>query len=364
MRTAVTDGQGRYTIVDLRPGIYAVTFSITGFASVKRDAIELPSGFTAAVNAELHVGAVEETITVTGQSPIVDVHGAQHTDVLKREVIDALPSGRGYRSVGLILPGVTGGGINRPMVGDQSVPPTLATQGGTSFDMTQQIDGVLMTTLHSSTYQPYNDALIQETTYQTSGLSADVSRGGVLANLIGRDGGNTFLGGSSLNFSNGKWEAGNVTPDLIARNLKQANRLGHTLDFNPWVSGPIKRDKLWFFGSFRYQELQSYAASTAQGGGYGTIGGHILNDTGRVTWQASSKNKISAHAEYIGRPHPIEAIGDPGGNLRLDSKYRLAFAKWSSPVTNKLLLEAGVSWNGMGYSKDYFGGNPVRGTPE
>ena len=363
VRAAVTDGEGRYTIAGLRPGTYAVTFALVGFAAIKRDGIDLPASFTATVNAELRIGAVEETIVVTGQSPTVDVRNVQRTEVLKREFIDALPIGRGYRSVGLVLPAVTGGGLNRPMVGDQSVPPTLATQGGTSFDMTQQIDGVLVTTLHSSTYQPYNDAMIQESTYQTSALSAEVSRGGVRVNLIGRDGGNTFFGGQILNFANGTWQAKNITPALVARNLRTPNRLAHTLDFNPWVSGPIKQNTLWFFASFRYQELQQYPASTAQGGGYGTLGGHILNDTGRVTWQVAPSHKISAYAEYIGRPQPINAVGDPGGNLRKDSKYRLAMAKWSSPMTNRLLLDAGVSWNGMGYSKSYLNGEPERGTP-
>src|SRR5436190_23080625 len=77
VRTVVTDGEGQYKIVDLRPGTYTVTFTLPGFSTVKREGIELTTGFTATVNGELKVGAVAETLTVTGASPVVDVHNGQ-----------------------------------------------------------------------------------------------------------------------------------------------------------------------------------------------------------------------------------------------------------------------------------------------
>ena len=93
-RTVVTDGEGRYTITDLRPGQYKVTFSLEGFANVIREGIDLPSSFTATINAELKVGSLEESITVTGAAPTVDVTTAVHREVLSREAIDAIPTGR------------------------------------------------------------------------------------------------------------------------------------------------------------------------------------------------------------------------------------------------------------------------------
>src|SRR5207244_6343469 len=93
-RSVVTDGQGLYKIVDLRPGVYDVIFTLPGFNTVKRDAIELPANFTATVNAELRVGALEETVTVSGQSPVVDVQNAVQQTVLSRQVLDAVPTGR------------------------------------------------------------------------------------------------------------------------------------------------------------------------------------------------------------------------------------------------------------------------------
>ena len=104
-RSVVTDGQGLYKIVDLRPGVYDVIFTLPGFNTVKRDAIELPANFTATVNAELRVGALEETVTVSGQSPVVDVQNAVQQTVLSRQVLDAVPTGRSIPTLGALLPG-------------------------------------------------------------------------------------------------------------------------------------------------------------------------------------------------------------------------------------------------------------------
>src|SRR5438874_9723443 len=107
-RSATTDSQGQYKILDLRPGTYSVTFSLPGFATVKRDGIELPANFTAPVNGELRVGAVEETVTVSGSSPVVDVQQAVTTQVLPQQLLDAVPTGgRNIQSIGATLVGVT-----------------------------------------------------------------------------------------------------------------------------------------------------------------------------------------------------------------------------------------------------------------
>src|SRR5262245_8219574 len=113
-RTVVTDTQGQYKIIDLRPGPYEVTFSLAGFATVKQAGIQLTANFTASVNAEMRIGAIEETITVSGATPLVDVQGAQSQNVLTRELLDALPTPRNFQAVAVTTPGVT---ISRPDVG-------------------------------------------------------------------------------------------------------------------------------------------------------------------------------------------------------------------------------------------------------
>ena len=106
VRTAVTDGSGQYRIENLRPGTYTVTFTLTGFSTVKREGLELAGAFTATLNGELRVGAVEETITVSGETPIVDVQSAKRQQTLTSDVIAAIPTARVYHSIMNLVPGV------------------------------------------------------------------------------------------------------------------------------------------------------------------------------------------------------------------------------------------------------------------
>src|ERR687898_1061333 len=105
VRTAVTDGNGRFQIVDLRPGAYSVTFTLPGFNTVKRDGITVSGAGTATVDADLRVGSLEETITVTGEAPTVDVSTTTRQSVLDNEAIAALPTSRNYATLARLIPG-------------------------------------------------------------------------------------------------------------------------------------------------------------------------------------------------------------------------------------------------------------------
>ena len=121
-RSVVTDGTGQYKIVDLRPGTYTVTFTLPGFSSVKRDGIELSGNFTATVNADMKVGAVEETVTVTGETPIVDIQNTTQQKAISHEIIDAIPTGRIAQNLAVLITGVSvGGGLTLNGLGQQDV---------------------------------------------------------------------------------------------------------------------------------------------------------------------------------------------------------------------------------------------------
>jgi len=126
VRAAVTDGEGNYRIISLRPGVYKVTFTLPGFATVIREGIELTSNFAASVNADMKVGAIEETITVTGESPIVDTQSITARHVMTREVLDVLPTGRNIQAIGIMIPGTAlavggGGALSRDVGGSGSL---------------------------------------------------------------------------------------------------------------------------------------------------------------------------------------------------------------------------------------------------
>ena len=202
VRTVVTDGTGQYRIVDLRPGTYTVTFTLTGFVPVKHEGIELTGSFTASVDADLKVGSVAETVTVTGESPIVDVQGTAQERVLAKDVIDAIPVGRGQADFAVLVPGMNTGAQD---VGGQGV---LALSGvsihdGRSVDQRQMIDGLTLRNVagngQTTNFIP-DVGSTQEVTIDYAANSAEAITGGVIFNFIPQ-GGRQHVAGVGLRCS-------------------------------------------------------------------------------------------------------------------------------------------------------------------
>lgn len=353
VRTAVTDAQGRYTIVDLRPGVYTVTMSLTGFNTFRSEGLELPANFTATVNADLRVGSIEESVTVTGASPVVDVQNTQRTQVVSRELLDALPTARNYAGLAALMPGVRM--TNTDVGGNQQMEQIyMTTHGARLTDVTVQVDGMALNSLLSDNQvQAYfSDAANAEMTYQTSGLGADVSGGGVRINMIPREGGNRFSGSAFIGGSDGGWQSNNVTPELRARGLRAGNRITHIYDVNLGLGGPIKKDALWFFGTWRKISTNDQVPNAFYKDGRPAEQEQgIQNQMVRLTWQMSPKNKITAYHDRYPKYklHELAAFWDPEtAAYRRDQHHALyatGQAKFTSAVTNKLLVESGFSTN-------------------
>src|SRR6059036_90028 len=221
VRSAVTDGAGQYKITTLRPGSYTVTFTLPGFSVVKRDTVELTSDFTATINADLKVGAIEETITVSAVSPIVDTTSITTRMVMTREVLDAIPTGRNIQAVGIMIPGTTlalggGGALSRDVGGSGNLQQSPLQFRG-SADTVQTIEGLRLNNLcaqgaYSGVY--WNDASFQEISYITGADSAEMGQGGIRVNMVPRDGGNAFRGSVFGNYADGGWAADNLRSNL------------------------------------------------------------------------------------------------------------------------------------------------------
>ena len=212
VRTAVTDDQGRYRIEALRPGIYKLTFSLTGFSTVARDSVDVPSEVVITINADMKVGALEETITVSGETPQVDVQSASRTQVITRDIIDTLPVSRNVMSIGVLSPGVRQG---TPDVGGSRMTEQvgLRAHGLGGDDAEQLVEGMSIQSLEGASQAYFDDMLQSEITIMTSAIPADTSGGGIRMNSVLKDGGNMFSGAAFLGFSSGSWQSDNIGDD-------------------------------------------------------------------------------------------------------------------------------------------------------
>src|SRR6188508_2756670 len=281
-RSTVTDGNGAYQIIQLQPGIYTVTFTLPGFSTYKREGLELGGNFVATVTAELKVGALSETITVSGETPLVDVRSASVQKVVTKEVVDAIPTGRLGINLAALQPGIilgAGGGVgqaNTNSLASQDVGGTagdtftdLSIHGGKPAEQRQTIGGLSAATTirfgESLSSSPSFTAM-QEMSVNTSGADASLAGGGVQINYVPRDGGNTFKGLLFYSFANGAMQGSNFSTieddpvtSLEARGLKvQPGALKSVYDVNPGFGGPIIRDKLWWFATARWTAAENF----------------------------------------------------------------------------------------------------------
>lgn len=389
-RTVVTDGEGVYRIVDLRPGLYTVTFSLTGFQTFRRDQLQLPAQFTMTINAQMNVGALEESITVSGDAPIVDVQTTVNTQVLNRDTLDALPTGRTIQGLGQLVVGVA---LNIPDVGgSRAMQQTyMTTHGMTTANTTVLVDGLMVNGLQGdgAVQSYFNDSMSQEVSYQTSGIGADTSAGGVRLNMIPREGGNTFSGSFFSTWKDGAWQGDNFTDDLRQRGLTSPSAIDRIYDFNFAQGGPIKHDRLWFFGSARIWSVDAPIAGAEyrttdnceERGGLltrnnlnaeicqGIDDQRIRSALVRLTWQISPRNKLSSYFDEIDkfRGHAMSVGDDPetAAVVWNSPAYHTTATKFTSTVTNRLLIEAGFSNNTENYTNEYLPGiEQPRGTPE
>ena len=365
-RTAVSGESGQYRVEQLRPGTYSVTFTLSGFSTVKVDGIEISAGFAAPVNATLKVGAVQETISVTEKAPVVDVQTVSEQKTLVKEELDALPTARSFATLGTTLPSVT---ANQRDVGGTRGEQgnTLAAHGGNIYDMTLQIDGISISTMGPISGQAWtmfslNDAGVQELSFETSAISAESGSGGVRVNAIPREGGNAFHGMGFANYANRSMERTNLTDSLKAQGLATPPGFDKLLDESAGFGGPIKKDRIWFYYAHRYRSNDVIGA-----GAYFSLdplaitynpdlnrpvhtGGWDMDNQLRVTTQVTPRNKVSFFFDKANKcncPSVFTGpttVGESVTELTYPSIW-LGSISWQATISPKLLLDSAVSAN-------------------
>jgi Carboxypeptidase regulatory-like domain len=379
VRSAVTDSSGLYRIVDLRPGTYSVTVTLPGFATIKRDGIEVIGSATLTIPIEMKVGELQETVTVTGASPVVDVQNTRRETVIGADAIQALPATRAYGSLLNAMPGVT---VDNNGLAATPTMTFFSAHGGRTNEGRMLINGMTVAAafngggVSSLTYDTSN---IDEAVMLVSGGLGENETGGPTMNLVPKSGGNKFSGQAFFNTA-GDWSRGdNIDDTLRSQGITKGPGIKRSYDASGSFGGPIMRDRLWFFGSYR-----SYETTTGVSGiGVNKYAGdpshwdYLRDDSveprlvqGRNIWsarataQVTPRNRImfSQENQYRCEGSTLTTSGEgchtrgadwialgsttqsPEANTGyFDFPYWVTQATWTSTVSSKLLLEAGYS---------------------
>jgi carboxypeptidase family protein len=397
-RTAITDGTGQYRLTQLPPGTYSMTATLTGFTTVKREGVEVTGAGVIPINMSMRVGTVAETITVTGETPVVDTQSVRRQSVLSSDVINTLPATRSY---GALLAAVPGLQVDNTFNNGSRVTPFMTfftANGGRANEGRMMIDGLNVAASFNgggvSTFI-YDIANADEMQVSVSGTMGEAENGGPQVNLVPKSGGNIFKG-SAFYSGAGSWSTGNNLNDTLSKplaeggsGLTQPAGVISAWDLSGSGGGPIKKDKLWFFVNVR-----KYSSLNPVPGAFGNLNAgdptkwlYVKNpnvetrgadsrsiESVRLTSQLSPRNRVSFSHEHQHRcsGSSITPGGDgcrsaeanwigvgtltsspesfPGYH---DFPYNVTQATWQSPVTGKLLLEAGYSrfqylWAGFG----------------
>jgi hypothetical protein len=386
VRTATTDGAGRYRIENLQPGLYTVTFSLAGFTNFVRDQLQVSGTGVITVNGELRVGGVQESITVTGETPVVDITSTKREVTLDNETMRALPSVRSYSYLLTTVPGL------QTNVNNVSTGPVFAIfpiHGGRGVESRLTVEGMNISNPPGGNQPPNYIADIgnaAEVSMTTSGGLGESETAGLTMNIIPRQGGNSMSG---LFFASGFGEgmqSDNFTQELQSRGATQPATVYRVYDVNGAVGGPIMRDRLWYYFSTRVQGSRQNILNVYYNNNAGNPNAWTYdpdfsrpafydrlyeNYTPRITWQATQRHKFSfswdeqpvcrtcsGTASFSGSPAAgTTPEADGHGEF---SPQRVVQGRWTAPVTSRLLLEAGVGTNYYQWAGRELDPNPTR----
>ncbi|MBI3492739.1 MAG: TonB-dependent receptor [Acidobacteria bacterium] len=353
-RTAVTDSAGQYKIVDLPPGTYQVVITLTGFKTVRREGVVLEGTFIAPINADLEIGRVEESITVQADTPIVDTVNNTAQFVANRDVLDAIPTTtRSTTARALLIPGTT---VVPFVLGQYNV----TSHGSNTSDFTIAIDGLRVNNLcGSGQYSGFymNDASVQELTYSTGSEAAEIQSSGIRVNSVPKDGGNKFSGTFFLYGQGSSLQSDNLT-DATRPFIKVAGT-AYDYQINPSFGGPLAKDKLWFYFTYKYQDNKIYVPSSTFPDGSPAYRNSMGNysGVGRITWAASSKDKIRLYVEkqfngefYNG--FNTYAVSTPEASTDAFGRGWIPQVRWTRAHSSRLLFEAGLAYYTQPYEQD------------
>jgi len=373
-QATVSDDRGTYRFIKLVPATYSIKVELPGFRNVMRENLVVNADVTVRADVKLEVGAVADTIMVTGEAPLLDTTTALNQAFLDSQLLKNIPNGNDLWSLGRTVPGII---ISKYDIGGSQAfqQSTITAHGSPSSEVLYAVDGLDTNTpagSGGSMHIYYDVNGFEEVNYQSSGISAENARGGVIVNMVSKTGTDNFHGGFSFQGSNTRLQSNNLTPDLtqqllagvpaLARatnpNLVLSSKTLGMFESNFNVGGPIARGKLWFFTSERlYSGNNLTTGNYTADGKQGVDDNRIKDGVWKFTWQVSPKHRLNYL--YIlnlkDRYHRYDMGGatfvDPRAARWQNSHAYITQLKWNHEASSKLLFDAmiGYSTNDVPY---------------
>ncbi|MPZ18698.1 MAG: hypothetical protein GEV06_12400 [Luteitalea sp.] len=295
-RSTITDDRGEYRFDNLVPGTYALRFELTSFKAVEREEIRIAAGFVATVDMVLELGDLEETVTVSGAAPVIDTRSNVQQTIMNQELLEEIPTGRDVWSVGKLIPGVTVATYD--VGGTQGMQQSaVSAHGSRSDDKTFAIDGLAVNWPGGgggSTMVYYDQGMFEEVNYQTSAIPAEIAIGGIHMNMVTKSGGNTWRGDARYYWADDSLQAENFDQVSEQFDFPGGNPITEQYDLNATLAGPVVRDRIWFFGSYRRWKVDKELLAVFNSDGTNAIDDNLIwNGSGKLTIQprAGSRSK-------------------------------------------------------------------------
>ena len=377
VRSTITDEKGEYKILELRPGTYTVTYTLPGFSTFKRDGLDLGANFTATINVELKVGGIEETVTVSGEAPLVDTTNTSQQRSISQTLLNTVPTSKSTFAFVALMPAAMAPTILQDVGGSNGEAATrVSVHGSKPNDAKFLMDGL---SYHWSNTRGFyiNPLASSEVVLDTGGGgSAEYAFAGTVINMISKDGGNRFSATLFASGMKGGMQSDNLSDDLKSQGLTATSKSLRIYDLNGVFGGPILKDKLWFVSAHRrvgqqhqspfYRDANLDARVTGAPAAVWKFAPDLTQPVVptedqqahnlRLTLQATSKDKITLsydwqwnksqdnNGAFTQGSAAWEAAKVAPGSVYRCTVQRLYQATWTRPATNKLLVEAGANY--------------------
>lgn len=346
-QTAVTNERGMYSFIALPPGTYSIRFELQGFASVERADIPVRVAAISSVSQSLRVASVSENVTVTGDSPAVDTKSTARGTSFDTELLENIPQAREIWSTVEQVPGATMSKFN--VGGAESAQQSaMQVHGSVPGQQEYAINGLKLNWPGGNggaTAFYFDHDTFAEVNIMTNGAPAEVATGGVYMNMVTKSGANDLTGGASVFWEDDSFQGDNVTDDLRRLGARNGNPINFIYDFNANLGGPIRRDRVWFYSSFRRFDINTEVLGiTRPDGSAAADVNHQSNALGKVTAQVNDANKVSGeyNFNYQNRffRRPTNDLVEERASWRQIEPAWISQFQWTSLLSKKLFLDA------------------------